>query len=74
MFAGSSRSFRVYGQYKQSTVEAQPSEPEQKIVFIGIGLDEPSIRCVLDACLLTNDEALLQPHVWGHWALLWDSL
>lgn len=72
--SGASRSFSAYGQYKPSTTEAQPGTPGQRIVFIGVSLDESSIRRVLNTCLVTNDEALWQPHSWDPWASLWDSL
>jgi G3E family GTPase len=37
----------------------------QEIVFIGIGLDESSIRRALDDCLLTDDEMRLGPDGWA---------
>lgn len=72
--AGVSRSFKVYGQYKQLQDDALQSPPEQKLVFIGVGLSELFVKCVLDKCLLTHDEALLPHNTWGHWASLWDSV
>ncbi|KAL3135746.1 hypothetical protein ABBQ38_006214 [Trebouxia sp. C0009 RCD-2024] len=72
--AGVSRSFNVYGQYKQPQDDALLSPPEQKLVFIGVGLSEASVKCVLDKCLLTHDEALLPQNTWGPWASLWDSI
>jgi G3E family GTPase len=37
---------------------------QQELVFIGIGMDEGSLRAQLDACLLNDDELKLGPDGW----------
>lgn len=39
---------------------------QQELVFIGVGMDEPSLRAQLDACLLTDEEMTLGPEGWGN--------
>jgi G3E family GTPase len=37
---------------------------QQELVFIGVGMDEPSLRAQLDACLLRDEEMALGPEGW----------
>ncbi|KAF8065844.1 yciC [Scenedesmus sp. PABB004] len=37
----------------------------QELVWIGIGMDEPGLRAMLDGCLLTDDEMALGPDGWA---------
>jgi G3E family GTPase len=39
----------------------------QELVFIGIDMEEPVIRAVLDHCLLTDQELQKGPGVWSKW-------
>lgn len=82
--AGSNRELKKYGQYTEQpesnlnvatpSKQQQANGHEQKLVFIGIDLDESSIRRVLNDCLLTDEEAVSRQDAWLQWASLWDSL
>ncbi|MEM0984220.1 MAG: GTP-binding protein [Planctomycetota bacterium] len=39
----------------------------QEIVMIGVHLDEPYTRSLLDSCLLTDEELDMGPEVWNMW-------
>ena len=81
---GSNRELKKYGQYTEQpesnlnvatpSKQQQANGHEQKLVFIGIDLDESSIRRVLNDCLLTDEEAVSRQDAWLQWASLWDSL
>ena len=36
----------------------------QELVFIGVGLKHETIQCVLDECLLTDEEMDMTPGEW----------
>lgn len=47
-----------------SHFEGEYGDRRQEIVFIGIGMDEPALRKMLDEALLTEDEVRAGPHAW----------
>lgn len=54
-------------EYRASITKKLDSEwgdRRQELVFIGIRMDEPSIRAELDQCLLNNAEMSLGPKGW----------
>ncbi len=52
-------------------LESEWQEPygdrRQEVVMIGVDLDEPETRALLDSCLLTDEELAEGPEAWASW-------
>lgn len=51
----------------RSMFQGEYGDRRQELVFIGIEMDESTIRSLLDHCLLTPEEMQQGPSVWSSW-------